>query len=228
MEEVMNKKLSLLAILSLVFTMFSCQDDHSNVAIKYHEDGRAKPSVALTSIIDSTNFEGDWSLSEEFTELLKNKMAKSQKLYIPHIHQSGSHFHFGNNPFASDISWMRDLEVNQDFVVFMELINHEKKIEANDSSVPLSNIPAEDACSKLNIALRLKIVDLRENNPKVVLQEVIKDQFEIPNTLTAQENEKAAFGTVQYRRSYTAQAHDKLLDTVADRINEYVDLAKIR
>ena len=63
-----------IAILLLV-TFVSCNNSTTtNTASRFYDDGRSRPVVALSTVIDSTSYDVPWSLSEELTHLIKNQL----------------------------------------------------------------------------------------------------------------------------------------------------------
>ena len=58
---------------------------------RYHDDGRAKPIVTVVPIIDSSSYEIPWSISDEFTLLVKDRLLKQGDLYL----QNNENFHQG-------------------------------------------------------------------------------------------------------------------------------------
>lgn len=65
----------------------------------------------------------------------------------------------------------------KEFVAFLELVEHE--------FVPVKSkgIQPQEASNNLNMSVRLRVVDLRSEFPKIVLQEMIRDTYFVPKTL---------------------------------------------
>ena len=88
---------------------------------RYHEDGRAKPIVAIASMLDTTTFDLPWSLSEEITSSIVKNIASEGTIFV----QATEEFSPTENPFAQDLSWIKREFQAQEFVVFLELLQHD-------------------------------------------------------------------------------------------------------
>lgn len=188
---------------------------------RYHEDGRAKPVVAVASMIDTTSEDLPWSLSEEITSMIVNKISDGGEIFV----QAQEEYPFAENPFSNgDLSWMKREFQGREFVVFLELVEHE--------SVPASrgkkNSNVVELSTNLNMAVRLRVVDLRPQIPTIVLQEMVKDTYFIPKTLLPTDYSVAVWGTNDYRKSPMGVAHIQLVNEIATRISDYILLAKSR
>lgn len=81
-----------------------CTHDSSVKAVsRYHEDGRAKPIVAVAPMLDTTSFDAPWSLSEELTSMIVQRVGQSGEIFV----RSAENSAFAENPFAGDLSWMK-------------------------------------------------------------------------------------------------------------------------
>lgn len=209
-----------LSLLMLVLFTASCCGHRCNEkqsSTRYHDDGRAKPVAALPLMIDTTSFEVPWSISEEITSTIAQIIGKSGRIFI----QSQEDFAIASNPFSGDLSWMKREFPNQEFGVFLELVEHEL--------VPASKSGTEvDVSNNLNMGVRIRVVDLRAAAPKVVLQEIVRNSYYIPKTIFPIDYDVVTWGTEDYKRSPMGIAHVQLAQEVAERVSEYILLAKSR
>jgi hypothetical protein len=111
---------------------------------------------------------------------------------------------------------------NEEFVTFLELVEHEF------SPVKTKAMPLQEASNNLNMAVRVRVVDLRPAAPKIVLQEMIKDTYFVPKTLIPSDYAVDTWGTEGFRKSPMGVAHAQLIQDVANRISDYILLAKSR
>lgn len=185
-------------------------------AIRYHDDGRAKPMVAVPAMIDTTSFDVPWSVSEELTSSIVNGIAKGGKIYI----QSQDDFAIASNPFSGDLSWMKREFQNQEFAVFLELAEHDLTPSRGSSDSDISN----NFC----LGIRVRVVDLRGEQPKIVLQEMIRESYYVPKTFLPVDYNSVVWGTEEYINSPMGVAHAQLAEQVAARVSEYILLAKSR
>lgn len=205
-----------LALGAMIASCTSSQD----FMTRYHEDGRAKPVIAVASMIDTTSFEAPWSLSDELTTSLIQQMGHTGKVFVVTTEQDA----VADNPFSQDLSWMKRDYANHEFVAFFELVEHEFSPVAKFKHTTL---PQEASCN-LNMAIRLRVVDLRGHTPSVVLQEMVRDSYFIPKTLLPTDYHAASWGTSDFQKTPMGIAHKQLIQEVASRIKDYVLLAKSR
>src|SRR3990167_8662773 len=136
-----------------------CGNKCNEETSRFHEDGRAKPIVALTSMIDTTSFDAPWSVSEELTTMILSQVSQSGDIYV----SSQEEFPYTENPFGADISWMKREFHSQEFIVFLELVEHEAVPVTKNRTSP------QDSSTNLNMAVRIRVIDLRGPTPKIVL-----------------------------------------------------------
>lgn len=187
---------------------------------RYHDDGRAKPVVAIAPMLDTTSFEVPWSVSEELTASLVQKVTKKQQLFV----QSGEEYAIADNPFSQDLAWMQREFSSNEFAVFLELVEHEM-IPAEKTSGPVF---PQEVSQNLNISVRVRVIDLRGTSPKIVLQEVVRDSYYIPKTLSPTDYSVTTWGSEDFAKSSMGIAHAQVIQEIASRVTEYVLLAKSR
>lgn len=202
----------------IALALMSCSHNQNDQVSRFHEDGRAKPSIAVASMLDSTSFDVSWSLSEEITQGVMNKIAETGQIFV-HAQQESP---FTENPFGTELSWMKREFQGEEFVAFLELVEHEFQ------PVLTKGVTLQEASNNLNMAIRLRVIDLRPQTPKVVLQEMIRDTYFVPKTLIPTDYSVEVWGTDSYRKSPVGIAHAQLVQEVAGRISDYILLAKSR
>ncbi len=193
---------------------------NNDAMTRYHEDGRAKPVVAIASMIDTTSFDAPWSVSEELTSMVVQRVGQSGKIFVVSKEDDA----FTENPFGQDLEWVKREYPEQEFVVFLELVEHETA-PANPSK---KNVPIQEMSTNLNMAIRLRIIDLRGASPKIVLQEMVRDSYFIPKTLIPTNYSVVVWGSDEYRKSPMGIAHTQLVQEISARISDYILLAKSR
>jgi len=191
-----------------------CKDETST---RYHDDGRAKPVVAMPAMIDTTSYDVPWSISDELTSSIVHMIANGGKIFI----QSQDDFAIASNPFSGDLSWMSREFQNQEFAVFLELAEHDLM------SFSKSSYESETSNS-LTMGVKVRVIDLRGAQPKIVLQEMIRESYYIPKTLLPVDYNSVVWGTEDYMKSPMGIAHIQLAEQIAARVSEYILLAKSR
>ncbi len=195
-----------------------CNRSNNDGISRFHEDGRVKPSVAIASLLDSTSFDCSWSLSEEITQGVMDLVGGTGEIFVHSQEESP----FTENPFGNDLSWMKREFHSEEFVAFLELVEHEF------APVKLKGVSPQEAPSNLNMAVRLRVIDLRPSVPKIVLQEMIRDSYFVPKTLIPNDYSVETWGTEEFRKSPMGIAHAQLIQDIAHRIADYILLAKSR
>ena len=217
----MLKFLPVLLITVLMLT--GCKNENTEEeALRYHDDGRCKPVTEIVPVIETAFASLPWSLSEEFTSLLKSKI--NNRIFVEGS-QNG-YLLTDNDPFSTNIDWIKNRSGNAEFTVFVELVEYENVpiISKNHSKIPDSR---KDAVT-LNIGARIRIIDVRKSKPVIVLQEMIKDSYYMPNTIDNPDYNVVCFGTEEYKTSPLAIAHAQFIKQIATRVNDYILLAKER
>lgn len=206
-----------LLVVLLGFVAVSCSRGNNDTT-RFHEDGRAKPTVAVASLLDTTSFDATWSLSEEITEGVMKTLAGTGEIFVHSQEESP----FTDNPFGSDLTWMKREFHSEEFVAFLELVEHEF------APVKIKGVPLQEASTNLNMAVRIRVVDLRPATPKIVLQEMVRDTYFVPKSLIPTDYSMDCWGTEGYRKSPMGIAHGLLIQEIAGRISDYILLAKSR
>lgn len=186
---------------------------------RYHEDGRAKPIASIATMIDTTSFDAPWSLSEELTSQIVSQIGQSGKIFV----MAKEDDTFAENPFGQDLSWVKNEFLDREFAVFLELVEHEISPVTKNKKAP-----SNDVSSSLNISVRLRVVDVRGQTPKIVLQEILKDSYFIPKTLIPVDYNTTVWGTPEFAKSPMGIAHAQIVKEVTSRISDYILLAKSR
>jgi hypothetical protein len=206
-------------VLSLALTACS---KNGNDLTRFHEDGRAKPIVTVASMIDATSFDLPWSLSEELTTQFVGKISEGKTIFVVRKDDVA----YTENPFGTDLSWVKREFSDNEFVVFLELVEHENVpvVKGNKKGV---EVPFETSVN-LKMGVRVRVLDLRGSTPQIVLQEMIRDSYFIPKNLIPTDYSVAVWGTEEFSKSPMGIAHSQLVQEVARRVSEYLLLAKSR
>lgn len=192
----------------------------NDTTTRYHEDGRAKPVVAIAPLLDTTSFDVPWSISEEITSILTRQIAQTNQIFVA----SREDFAIAENPFGNDLSWMKQEFAPHEFAVFLELVEHELVSVGKEKN---SAFPQEVA-KNLKMGIRVRVVDLRGASPKIVLQEMVRDNYYVPKTLIPTDYNIVVWGSEAYQKSSMGIAHTHISQEIAARISDYILLAKSR
>ncbi len=186
----------------------SCRD-----TTLYQRSGRQKAIVAVLPVIDNTQgMDLSWDFSREFTDEIRNRAYDSTQIYLLRDHGSREMAVRLNtpNPSAIPAEAAQDLGAAE-FVVVSELIDH-------------SNANAEDG---LKLSMRVRVLDVRNDQPKVILQEILNNHHVMAAApyMTC-DYEKMGWGSEAYERTPLGMAHGKLVRTLVSRVESYIEASR--
>ncbi len=218
--------LRLITVLVISLFLAGCQNNQGKDFCRFHEDGKAKPVVAMIPIIDSTSFDMSWSLSDEFTSILRKRMSLKDTLFVSQYDETKT-ISYAQEPFGADISWASSTFDSNEFIVFLEFLEHEIVPDKKYSS-SAESLGNEKIAKNLNMSARIRIVDIRNKTPKIILQEVIKDSYFISKNLLQPNYEVSSWGTNEYLATPLSMAHMQFAKNIVERISDYILIAKSR
>ncbi|MCX7999330.1 MAG: hypothetical protein N3A69_10350, partial [Leptospiraceae bacterium] len=158
------------------FTGCNTQISTGCVLTKFPEP--PKKILALASIINHTECNLPWNIADELSENIrnhiqqKNRIGLCKEMFFPVFSQN-------LDPFKGDISWMKQSFTTTDFAAFIELLNHQEVFLSKSEDMSLEKTSAE-----LILSARLLVFDLRDNQPRIILKEVIEQSHYIPKQFT--------------------------------------------
>ncbi|HLB52696.1 MAG TPA: CT253 family lipoprotein [Chlamydiales bacterium] len=188
------------------------------VATRFHDDGRAKPIAVIPTMIDTTSFDVPWSIAEELTNSIVQAVGTSGQIYI----KPSEEFAVIENPFGGDLSWTKTEFSGQQFAVFLELVEHELTPVASQKS------QEEPRGHYLHMGVRVRVIDIRGEEPKIVLQEVVRDSYYIPKSFFPPNYQITCWGCDEYVKTPLGIAHARLAQEVSGRVTDYILLAQNR
>lgn len=185
----------------------------------YQRSGKQKGIVAILPTINQVA-EGDlpWDLSEEFTEEVRKKVFGSSRVYLLREHGSVELARRLNVPSPAAISYQdAKLLGAAEFVVVTELVEQREALCG----------PQDPDSSLLELAMRVRIIDVRHEKPKVILQEVIREERKIAHaSRTDSDYTLAPWGSDAFPRTELGMAHARVVREVVSRIESYIDAAR--
>lgn len=195
----------------------------------YHDDGCAKPKVAIMPILDSCSVQLPWDVKEELSQSIFYSLMENGQLYVLEKEELGDVAcqRSCEDVFSQDYSYVSDFDC-ADFIVAMELIDHsmhscnpngpKSKGETPQSFQPGNNL--------LTMAVRVKVIDVRRREPKVVLYEIIKcDYMATPMALNC-DYQQQGWGSSSYAYTPWGAIHARLVDKVVARLEEVLQCAR--
>lgn len=212
----------ILSVSVLALIAGGCDDNTSNNSQAYNQPAKQnKPTLSIVPVIDNTKSNCDWSLSDELSSSLYYRISQQNRLFVvdaPKVRAKTKKLGEKNNPFGPDISWVKNAFQGDEFVVFLELVEHEEVINQNRKKPS----DPKNCNADLNMSMRVRVFDLREKEPKIILQELVHDTHFIPRQFTQENFYQVPWGDESYSISPIGLAHAKFTKELAERIEDYV------
>lgn len=215
---------------ALLFCLICSGCMHTDVyeqETRFHKDGRAKPMVTLVPVFDRSEAPVGWSLSEEFTDHMRQRLLKTHRFYLntpEELNAMIASLTPANDPFAEKPEWIGTTFTGQEFVVFAEIVDHfvEPKPESQRFFDKLG--PSHE----LTLTLRLRIFDIRKKTPQIILEELISRQYSMPELKNLEEKGSQYWQKSTFALSPLGLAHMQMAKEVSKRAEEYILLAQSR
>jgi hypothetical protein len=201
-----------------------CSDDYSNTQAYYEQKAPLKPIVAVVPVIDGTHSTCTWDLSSELSSELTQRLVQRNRFFLvdPHqVKEKTKKFSAAQNPFGTDIAWVKRAFSGDEFVVFMELVEHQEVLQM-DRKKPCD---PQTCSADFNMTMRVRVFDLRGSEAKVVLQEIVHDSHFIPRPFTERNFLQVPWGHESFSISPVGLAHEEFTKQLASRIEDYIYLS---
>lgn len=189
----------------------------------YHDNGCPKPRVALMPVIDSSQSGLPWSISEELSQSIYYSLMDSGELYVLTPKEVGPGWQKKDTIdfFGTDTSFTNDF-CNADFIVAMELIEHSTApcdaVDITGRSFPgchpIGNV--------LTLRMRVKILDIRGDKPRVALYEIVKSGYTIKPSCYNVDYSQSGWGTVEFSTTPCAVVHRRMVQNISTRIEQAI------
>lgn len=188
----------------------------------YYENGKAKPKTVLLPFADSTDGCAPWNIGTELgTDLFNRIMCRGLLFLIPQDETVGRLQGCDRNFFTPDLSIYRRF-CGSDYVVALELIEHSlvpyRRGMCNDYVLPQKY----HWRSVLETKVRLRIVDVRCSEPKVLLQEIFASRYPVPTDKECLDYSVCCPGTELYPSTPWCKAHEQLIEQLVCRIDSVI------
>ena len=203
----------------LLFAAASCNREEDNESA--YVEQKKESNVAIVPVFDRTENAGvTWNLSDEITSGLRRRLNENEKLSLTEqqkVHALTKKFVGQKDPFATDVSWVKQSYPCCQFVVFTEVLEHEE--------VPTSFKNVKSSPATLNMSVKFRILDNRGQKAKVILQEIVHNSHSIPKQFNKTNFQQIPWGKENYHVTPVGVAHSNLIKELATRIEDYILLA---
>lgn len=210
------------ALLALVTS--GCDENDAPYQAYYQPKVVRKPVVAVVPVIDSTQNDYSWNLSEALTASVFQKLVEHGSFFLvspERVRKETKNLSETQNPFGIDTSWIKKTFQGNEFVVFLELVEHQEVLRQSRQS-PLAR---QECPADLNMSMRVRVFDVRGNQPKVVLQEIVHDTRYVPRQFTKENFTQVAWGDPEFEYSTVGMAQADFTRRIVSRVEDYIQLA---
>ncbi len=186
---------------------------------------RNKPVVSIVPMIDNTKGNYEWNIADELSCSLNERLSRLNHLQLVDVKQIRARIdELGgtSHPFSTDTSWLKKAFTKEDFIAFFELVKHEEVLEQTRKK----SLDPSLCNAHLDLSVRVRVFDLRNDEPKVILQELIHDSHFIPRQFTQENFYQVPWGNESYSISPMGIAHEEFIKELAKRIDEYILMHK--
>ena len=203
----------LCALLTLFVT--GCDSPRYIDYFPYDDQGIAKSKVALIPMMDRSGKDLPCDASEQFTRGIRYEMMDHAKLYLlPQEQVSQRVASLGKFDFFIKDQTLSDLFCDVDFIILMELVEHDLASGAKDECTK-----QEYCCyDRVLMKIRVRVLDVRRRCPVIVLQEVIPCNYQIPCAKQDMRVGTPCVDHPEYRLSPAGQAHQRMINSVVERL----------
>lgn len=215
-----------LTIVGITVATTSCVRSYRDTSL-YQPTGQIKPIVSIMPVINATGQQGpEWDYAREFTDEIRKRIFDSSRLYL--LREGGS------LALAKELSTPNPMEIPSDiksrlgsaapaeYVVVTEFLEQKETPYETASSRAVQ----EEAGALLSLTLRVRVVDLRGDTPKVVLQEIIDQEHMIAKPYLKTDYTKSGWGTDAYASTPLGMAHSKVVRELVAHVESYIIAAR--
>ena len=204
----------ILAIAAAALVCGGCVRPYGDTSL-YQTSGRHKAVVAVLPVINQTSMTNiPWDLSQELTEEIRKKVYESKRIYLHREPTSLEVAQLLSVPNPQSISSRAAESLGDaEYAIVTEVI--EQKEKAFKARSELGAI--------LTFALRVRVLDLRQSTPKVILQEVLDKDYVVAKPYMHCDYEKMGWGTEAFNYTPMGMAHSRLVRELVSRAEAYIE-----
>ena len=207
----------------LIIMSSGCSSRYSSFT-RFEDSGKAKPSVAMLPLINSSSIDLPWDISEELTLGIRHSLKKNGKLFLSNSEEIENLKLSPIDPSVTKLETLKDFSPRE-FVVMLELVDHKKIPYERGNIKPV--YPADGKIAHvLSLMVRVHVVDIRDKYPRTILHEIVRSNHMIPTTIAHIKAKERVWGENTYNFSPIGLAHARLERDVAARLEDYILVAK--
>ena len=188
----------------------------------YEKTGQMKPIVVVLPVIDRTaKVELPWNLAQEMTEEIRKRVYDSSRVYLL---REGGTLEIAKtlscpNPHKISPVALKDFGASE-FLVIVEVVDQQL------TPYGLSTQRAEETGAVLSVKMRVRVIDRRNPEPRVVLQELLEYDHIVARPYLNTDYQKTQWGMDQFHNTPMGLAHSKIVRELVSHIEGYIVAAK--
>jgi hypothetical protein len=206
----------------IVLLLVSCGPRYVDY-FPFYDDGTPKPKVALLPVIDSTRGSVPWDISQEINDGVRYLAMCHGRLFLLSGHEVAARHQGKGQPdyFGTDITYATKFEGN-DYVVALELIEHRVVPYSEESCCREVSMQKYRWDALLQMKLRLRVLDMRCCQPKILLQEIFASNYAIPTGQEHLDYSRCGLGSADFDETPYGKAHARLIADLVSRIEAII------
>lgn len=216
-------------LVGLVVALASCVRAPSGpCCVETSSYRKAQPFVvSLLPVMGGVDSSLSWDLKEEVTDQIGKALVEQEGWQLASSEDAlWQAALLGEAPrFSPDLSYFSPLHGSSDFIVVAELVDHHEEPYKGQKIHPLY-VKDGEIDSVLMMKLRVRVVDLRAAQPRLVLQEVVHSNHMIRKREHLFDYQAHGWGSGDYQESALGVAHRRLAEEVAAHIDRYASLPR--
>jgi hypothetical protein len=212
----------MILLFSLLVALSGCQREYGEF-IRYYDDGRMKPRVAFLPIIDRSQQELPWRISEELASGIREKLKSAGNVYLtgPELIRRGYETISAEEWVAADLEEFRLFAPDHDFVVLVELLDHAQEAYNGQKVQPVYPISGK-AGSVLKITVHLKVIDIRKEVPRTILTQYLHSNHLVPVARVDLDYRQIPWKATTYKETPVGRAHARLERDIVAQLEKYI------
>lgn len=159
-----------------------------------------------------------WDLAKEFTDEIRKRVYDSSRLYLLREGGTLEYAKELNDPNPTNLPFdVKEQMGAAEYVIVAELVDQ------HETPYGLENRPThEQMGAVLSLAMRVRVIDLRKDKPKVILQEMIDYDYIIAQPYLKTDYKRNAWGTEAYEHTPYGMAHSKVIRDLVAHAESYI------
>ena len=188
----------------------------------YEKTGQMKPIVAVLPVVDRTAGSGlPWDFAAEMTDEIRKRIYDSPRLYL--LREGGTAeialSLSCSNPYDIQPLALKDMGASE-FLIVTEIVDQKQ------TPYGFHTAKTEETGAVLSVKMRVRVIDRRNPEPKVLLQELIECDHIVARPYLNTDYQKTQWGMDQFHNTPMGLAHSKIVRELVSHVEGYIVAAR--